>query len=587
MALTKATYSMIAGAPTLVDDFIPAGVDPAATDVSSYIQNAINSLPTANTGVRGHLAFSNKRYNLGTPMSGDAPKVFVDRPMLISGNGATLFVAGAATGRVWRVNAPFVTMQDFVFTKTTFSLVTTADLTGEALSMYADTTRPCQKWQLINIEITGFEYGMVFFGDTAAGCSYGDVYSPRIRFTAKGMVFDEADVLNAYCTNINVFGGELSLDGFGAYTNSVGIDIRNTTSFTVTNGINFYGTNIEGSWVRKVRCEGQQCSFNNMYWDDTNGGTDIEFVNSPTQAIQKSKNNIIVGGSPLHIQVVANTSGEINSLIDPNKGIGFGNPVLTSTTAFQFTQASGGGGAVFGIIANSGAPLANNNGSLRLQAKKADGTLVDMGTIAGSTVDPTGEGSGLLRLFARNPGGFGYPVAECSGADGNFFPGLDDVASCGKSGNRWSAIWATNGTIQTSDPRTKTEIKDSVLGLDFINKLRPVSYKFKVGGNKVLGEVVEEAVYDLDGNLVSEAVIKPVVHPVAGKRQHFGLLTTNVKEALGDIDFGGYIKTNINDLNSEEALRYDQFISPLIKAVQELSEKVNKLETRAGSDNQI
>lgn len=578
MALTKATYSMILGAPTLVDDFIPAGVDTSTTDVSAYIQAAINSLPTANTGIRGHLAFSNKRYFLGTPLMLGSPSVLVDRPMLISGNGATLFVDGAATGRVWRVNAPFVTMQDFVFTKSTFPLTSTANLTGEALSMYANTTRPCQKWQLVNIEITGFQYGMVFFGDTAAGCSYGDVYSPRIRFTAYGMVFDEANVLGAYCTDINVFGGELSIDGFGAYTNSRGIDIRNTTSYTVTNGINFYGTNIEGSWERKVRCEGQSCSFNNMYWDDTNGGTDIEFVNNG--AGQVSKNNLIVGGSPLHIQVVANTSGEVNSLIDPNKGIGFGNPVLTATTAFQFTQSSAGGGGVTGTIANSGAPLANTSAALNLQAKKANGTLVSMATVDGSTVDPTGQGSGSIGLYARNSGGYGYPVALGTGENGNFYPGFDNTGSNGKSGYRWSAVWAANGTIQTSDPRTKTDIQDSSLGLDFINKLRPVSYKFKVGGNKVLGEVVEEAVYDEDGNLVSEAVIKPVVHPVEGKRQHFGLLTTNVKEALGGVDFGGYIKTDINDADSEEALRYDEFIAPLVKAVQELSAKVSALEAK-------
>jgi hypothetical protein len=164
---------------------------------------------------------------------------------------------------------------------------------------------------------------------------------------------------------------------------------------------------------------------------------------------------------------------------------------------------------------------------------------------------------------------------------GNLFPNTDNSVTCGASGQRWSAVWAANGTIQTSDPRTKTDIKDSALGLDFINKLRPVSYKFKVGGNRVVEErIVKEAEYDTEGNLLRAQITEKVVEPIAGKRTHYGLLTTNVKEAVGDYDFGGYIKTDIADPESEEALRYDEFIAPLIKAVQELSAKVAALEAK-------
>jgi len=46
MALTKATYSMIQGAPVNVLDFIPAGTNTATTNCSAYIQAAINSLPS-------------------------------------------------------------------------------------------------------------------------------------------------------------------------------------------------------------------------------------------------------------------------------------------------------------------------------------------------------------------------------------------------------------------------------------------------------------------------------------------------------------------------------------------------------------
>ena len=168
-------------------------------------------------------------------------------------------------------------------------------------------------------------------------------------------------------------------------------------------------------------------------------------------------------------------------------------------------------------------------------------------------------------------------------ANGNFYPVVDDIVSCGASGFRWSAVWAANGAIQTSDPRTKTDIQDSALGLDFINKLRPVSYKFKVGGNRVVEEkIIKEAEYDENGNLIRAQVTEKVIEPVPGKRTHYGLLTNEVKQALGGKDFGGYIKTDPTDPDSEEALRYDQFIAPLIKAVQELSARVAELEGKLG-----
>lgn len=161
------------------------------------------------------------------------------------------------------------------------------------------------------------------------------------------------------------------------------------------------------------------------------------------------------------------------------------------------------------------------------------------------------------------------------------FPASDNAVLCGQTGFRWSAVWAANGTIQTSDPRTKRDVIDSPLGLDFINALRPVAYKFKVGGNKIVGvRETKPAVFNDDGDLIESAETENVIEPQPGKRQHFGFLTTEVKAALGDVDFGGYIKTNPNDPESEEALRYDEFIAPLVRAVQELTARVKALEAK-------
>jgi hypothetical protein len=57
----------------------------------------------------------------------------------------------------------------------------------------------------------------------------------------------------------------------------------------------------------------------------------------------------------------------------------------------------------------------------------------------------------------------------------NVVPATDNSKSCGASGKRWTAVWAANGTIQTSDERQKA-IKGSCRGLDFIRTLNPFEY---------------------------------------------------------------------------------------------------------------
>jgi hypothetical protein len=54
-----------------------------------------------------------------------------------------------------------------------------------------------------------------------------------------------------------------------------------------------------------------------------------------------------------------------------------------------------------------------------------------------------------------------------------------------------------------------------------------------------------------------------------------------VKEALNGNttrDFAGWVLADPSDSNSAQMLRYEEFIAPLIKAVQELSAKVALLE---------
>jgi hypothetical protein len=189
------------------------------------------------------------------------------------------------------------------------------------------------------------------------------------------------------------------------------------------------------------------------------------------------------------------------------------------------------------------------------------------------------------------PTGFIFTTTDSAGTDadrvqidptGNFVPVTDNAYSIGQSGNRWSAVWAANGTIQTSDERTKKDIEDAPLGLDFINSLRPVAYKFKVGSNKVVRQVYRDADgNEVDSNSEGANPAEIITEKIAGERTHYGLLAQEVKAALPEgIDFGGWILTDKNDPDSEQGLRYEEFISPLIKSVKELLEKNEALEAR-------
>ena len=157
--------------------------------------------------------------------------------------------------------------------------------------------------------------------------------------------------------------------------------------------------------------------------------------------------------------------------------------------------------------------------------------------------------------------------------DGALYPYNDNTTDLGTSARRCDDIYATNASIQTSDRNEKNTITDTDLGLDFINRLSPKSYKFN-----------------------------------SGTRTHYGLIAQDIEDVLEDInkpttDFAGFIKNQkyrtvgeevteedgiiVSEPTQEEVegehtygLRYSEFISPMIKAIQELKADNDALRAR-------
>jgi hypothetical protein len=164
------------------------------------------------------------------------------------------------------------------------------------------------------------------------------------------------------------------------------------------------------------------------------------------------------------------------------------------------------------------------------------------------------------------------------GSKSAWYPYYDNNANLGTSGFRWKNVFAVNTAISASDARLKTEIKTTDLGLNFIEKLRPVSYKWVSEGNR--------PVLDEDGKEVRDPItnITPVESIGPGLRTLYGLIAQEVRQAVADLgidpsDFGPWTLSNVDDPDSSQGLKYDQFIPMLIKAVQELSAKVKELES--------
>ena len=78
--------------------------------------------------------------------------------------------------------------------------------------------------------------------------------------------------------------------------------------------------------------------------------------------------------------------------------------------------------------------------------------------------------------------------ANTIGCNSDFVTTVDGANSLGTSTNTWFDVWATDATINTSDAREKTNIKDLNYGLKEIMKLRAVRYnwkKFPDAGDKI------------------------------------------------------------------------------------------------------
>lgn len=136
----------------------------------------------------------------------------------------------------------------------------------------------------------------------------------------------------------------------------------------------------------------------------------------------------------------------------------------------------------------------------------------------------------------------------------HFRPQTDSTYTNGTSTRCWSNIYGDAGVTACSDKRWKTIIGQDPLGLDFINSLSFVEYELNKSGKKRKGKYRGIVAQELE-----QVLIENNYDP-----DEFAGLEKN-KDEKGDIWMGTI---------------YEQLISPLGRAVQELSQEIENLKQR-------
>ena len=137
-------------------------------------------------------------------------------------------------------------------------------------------------------------------------------------------------------------------------------------------------------------------------------------------------------------------------------------------------------------------------------------------------------------------------------------------------------IYCNDTSISSSDKRDKTDITDFTHGLNWINKLKPVTYRWD------RRDWYNE--YNEDGSLKKE------VTPDGSKkkaRQHIGFLAQDVLAIEQADGFASkkddMLVVNLNADDTAYGLKYERLVPVLVNAIKELSAKVETLETKVAA----
>ncbi|MEO7445287.1 MAG: tail fiber domain-containing protein [Ferruginibacter sp.] len=293
--------------------------------------------------------------------------------------------------------------------------------------------------------------------------------------------------------------------------------------------------------------------------------------------------NIAIGNEALFLNnPTSTTTGVYNTAVGytamQNNTIGHENTAIG--TAALYNNSTG----IYNTAAGYAALYNNNDGSFNsaygYQALVSNNgwynTATGQQALYSNTTGTSNTAIGMLALYNNTVGSNNIAIGYNCGTHPNT-PNLSNTISIGNSGylnafsnqafiGNTSTVWNGGNTpwyTYASDARVKDNVKEDVKGLDFILRLHPVTYNLNI-----------ESMRKITGNKETEDY--PGKYDVEKIKQS-GFLAQQVEQAATEsgYTFSGVIVPKNN--STLYSLSYEQFVVPLVKAVQEQQVLIEKL----------
>ena len=337
------------------------------------------------------------------------------------------------------------------------------------------------------------------------------------------------------------------------------------------------GGSISADLISGGTINGSNITVTNLNADNINTGT-LNGNQIENNAISSSKiqNNAVTNdkiqsvefGKVTAVSISASdiTTGTLNGNNVNITNLDAGN-ITGGTLSLGSSQFDSSGlvasGSVTILPSNSNSSIGNGNNSLAGYSLNVTGSGSFGSSIEATTLNDTDSNTNIDFLSSfidfKPANSLELRIGTTTSTFyGNVQPSANNTRDLGSSSRRWRDIY-TQGSVNTSDINFKTDVEDLELGLDFVNTLEPIQYKWAETDD-------------------SEA----------GVRTHAGFSAQGIEQNLIDFgveskDYALFTNSQITESPEEDpiyGLRSNEFISVLTKAVQELSAKVDSLTAR-------